>query len=117
MGVVYHANYLKFLERARTEYVAEAGLTVMDWAERNIMFPIYSMNIVFRGPARLGDRLTVLSNAVQVSPFRLKFEQRIERDSDAKLLIEASADVVCTDLSGNLRDLPELGLERVKSTG
>ncbi len=115
MGVVYHANYLKFLERARTEYVGEDGPTVAQWAEQNVMFPIYNMNITFRAPARLTEQLTVITTARLVSPFRLKFDQRIERDSDSKLIVEATVDVVCTDLKGSLRDFPDLGVARERA--
>jgi tol-pal system-associated acyl-CoA thioesterase len=108
MGVVYHANYLRFLERARTEYLAEIGPSIVEWAERNVMFPIYSINITFRSPARLGDRLVVISDAKQASPYRLTFQQRIEREQDGKVVVEASVDVVCTDLKANLRDFPKL---------
>jgi acyl-CoA thioester hydrolase len=108
MGLVYHANYLKYLERARTEFLDAIGPSVVDWAERNVMFPIYGINITFKFPARLGDRLVVISDTTQTSPYRLTFKQRIEREGDDKLIVEASVDVVCTDLKGNLRDFPKL---------
>ncbi len=112
MGVVSHANYLKFLERARTEYLAAIGPTVMQWAERGIMFPVYNINITFRAAARLGDRLVVISDASRTSSFRMTFKQRIERESDGRVLVEAAVDIVCTDLQANLRDFPELEGER-----
>lgn len=108
MGVVYHANYLRFLERARTEFMAATGPSVAQWAEQNIMFPVYGMQITFKSPARLYDQLTVVSGVSRASPFRLNFRQRIERESDSRLIVEASVDIVCTDLKGTLRDLPEL---------
>ncbi len=111
MGVVYHANYLRFLERARTEYMASVGTSVAQWAEQDIMFPVYGMQITFKAPARLYDHLTVISTVSRASPFRLNFRQRIERDSDQRQIVEASVDIVCTDLKGNLRDLPASGLE------
>ena len=109
MGLVYHANYLKYLERARTEFIAAIGPSVVEWAERNVMFPIYCLNITFKSPARLGDRLVVISDTKQSSPYRLTFTQRIERESDGQVVVEAKADVVCTDLKGALRDFPKLG--------
>lgn len=108
MGVVYHANYLRFLERARTEFMAATGPSVAQWAEQNIMFPVYGMQITFKSPARLYDHLTVVSTVSRASPFRLNFRQRIERDTDSRLIVEASVDIVCTDLKGSLRDLPQL---------
>jgi tol-pal system-associated acyl-CoA thioesterase len=112
MGLVYHANYLKFLERARTEYMQELGSSVMAWAEKGIMFPIYSVQVTFRAPARLGDKLSVLSEAKRLTQFRMQFTQKVERPSDGRMLVEAVVDVVCTDLQGNLRDMPDLGFAK-----
>lgn len=112
MGVVYHANYLHFMERARTELLNSVGPSVREWTDRGYIFPIYNVNITFKAPARLGDSLRVTTNAHQSSPFRITFAQRIQRPSDGKLLIEATVEAVCTDLQGNLREIPELALPR-----
>ena len=106
MGVVYHASYLRFMERARTEILGATGTTVMKWAERGVMFPVYSIQMTFRGAARLGDDLVVISSVQQSSEFRITFQQRVEIAADSKLLVQATIDVVCTDLQGNLRNLP-----------
>lgn len=110
MGVVYHANYLRFLERARTELLGSFGPSVQDWTKRGLMFPIYSINITFKAPARLCDDLIVVTSAKQTSPYRISFDQRIERPADGRLLVEAKVDAVCTDLQGGLREFPELGV-------
>jgi acyl-CoA thioester hydrolase len=106
MGVVYYASYLRFIERARTELVGASGTTVQKWAERGVMFPVYNLQMTFRGAARLGDDLVVVSTAQRSSDFRITFDQRIELATDAKLIVQATVDIVCTDLQGNLRDLP-----------
>jgi len=108
MGVVYHANYLRFLERARTELIGSRGPTVQEWARRGFIFPIYSINITFKAPARLCDDLVVVSSMRQTSAYRVSFDQRIERRADGKLLVEAKVDAVCTDLGGTLREFPDL---------
>lgn len=108
MGVVYHANYLRFLERARTELLGSFGPSIQEWTHRGLIFPIYSIQITFRAPARLCDDLLVVTRAKQTSPYRMSFDQRIERPSDGKLLVEAKVDAVCTDLQGSLREFPEL---------
>jgi tol-pal system-associated acyl-CoA thioesterase len=108
MGIVYHANYLKYLERARTELMDGTGITIVQWAERQRMFPVYSANLVFRTPARLGDRLVVKSTVTKTSSFRLSFNQRVERETDGKQLVDATVDIVCTDLEGNLKEMPDI---------
>ncbi len=109
MGVVYHANYLRFFERARTELMRESGASVVDWQNRGLMFPIYSINVVFKNPARLGDEIRVISKPKALSAYRFGFDQRLELAKDGKLLVTAAVEVVCTDLAGSLQTLPELG--------
>jgi acyl-CoA thioester hydrolase len=106
-GFAHHVALLRFLARARSEVFAAAGLTQGAWAERGLMFPAYSVNAVFRGPARLGDDLAVLTEVRRASPFRLTFEQRVERACDGAPVLEAAVDVVCTDLEARLRPLPD----------
>lgn len=112
MNVVYHANYLRFLERARTELLNSLGPSVREWTERGFIFPIYNMNITFKAPATLCDRLVVTTRARRSSPFRITFDQRIDRPSDGKLLVEAKVETVCTDLQGNLREYPDLNVPK-----
>ncbi|MCU0690526.1 MAG: YbgC/FadM family acyl-CoA thioesterase [Polyangiaceae bacterium] len=112
MGVVYHANYLRFMERARTELLEQVGPSIVAWTERGLIFPIYHIDITFRAPARLGDALTVITRPQQSSPYRLSFNQRIERIGDSKVLIEAKVDAVCTDLVGQLREFPTINVPK-----
>jgi acyl-CoA thioester hydrolase len=112
MGLVYHASYLRFIERARSEIVAATGPSVAAWEEKGILFPVYRIEVFFRGPARLWDDLEVVTSVALSSQYRLRFTQRIVRAADAKKILDAEVDVVCTDLSGELRTVPELpGLE------
>ncbi|MGI5863739.1 MAG: YbgC/FadM family acyl-CoA thioesterase [Myxococcales bacterium] len=110
MGVVYHANYLRYFERARTEALAESGASVVKWAERGVMFPVYSVQATFRAPARLGDDLLIVSRMRATSPFRVTFDQRIEHADTNKLLVKAQIEIVCCDLEGKLQRMPDLGL-------
>ncbi|HCF62018.1 MAG TPA: acyl-CoA thioesterase [Myxococcales bacterium] len=110
MGVVYHANYLRFFERARTEALAESGASVVKWAERGVMFPVYSIQATFRAPAHLGDDLVVVSRMCPTSPFRVTFDQRVEHAETGKLLVKAQIEIVCCDLEGKLQRMPDLGL-------
>lgn len=108
MGVVYHGSYIRFLERGRTEWLAAIGKPVWDWNRAGVLFPIYNVNATFRVPARLGDVLTVVTDARPSSAYRMRFEQRVERAGETRPLVEAQVEVVCTDLEGNLREFPPL---------
>ncbi len=102
-GVVYHANYLKFFERARTDLLTARGVERSDLSDR-LRFVVHEMNIRFRRPARLGDGLTVVSRCEAQSEFRLVFSQRALRGEE--LLVEARVDVVCVNTEGGLIEIP-----------
>jgi len=95
-GVVYYANYLRFLERARTEWLRELGFVQTELAkDPGIMFVVASVNIEYRRPARLDDLLTIVCTCEQESAACLRFDQRILRDEE--LLVSASVRVACLD--------------------
>jgi acyl-CoA thioester hydrolase len=95
-GVVYYANYLKFLERARTEWLRSLGFVQTELAKNpGIMFVVASVNIEYRRPARLDDSLTILCTCEQESAACLRFDQRILRG--AELLVTSSCRVACLD--------------------
>jgi acyl-CoA thioester hydrolase len=104
LGIVYHANYLKYLERGRTEYIEALGRSIRQWNEEGIYFVVYSMNIRFRKSAFLGDRIDVVSTFGIDSDFRGMFRQRVEKEGD--LIVQADVEVVCLDSSRQLREFP-----------
>jgi tol-pal system-associated acyl-CoA thioesterase len=103
-GVVYHANYLKFFERARSELLASLGVDQTAWLQR-VRFVVHELSLRFRRPARLGDTITVVTSFEVASEYRLTFFQRAQ-DENGQLLVEGRVEVVCTDGSGNLIEVP-----------
>jgi acyl-CoA thioester hydrolase len=80
-GIVYHANYLKFLERGRTEALREAGIDQTRLkAERGLVFVVVSMDIAFRRAARFDDVLEVTTETVAVRGATLEMAQAALRD-------------------------------------
>jgi acyl-CoA thioester hydrolase len=95
-GVVYYANYLKFLERARTEWLRALGFVQTQLAkDPGIVFVVASLTIDYRRPARLDDALVVTCNYEPDGAACMKFNQRILRGDE--LLVEASVRVACLD--------------------
>ena len=79
-GVVYYANYLRFLERARTEWLRAAGISQQALArERGIVFTVTSLTVHYRSPARLDDELLVTCSPQRSGAASLSFAQRILR--------------------------------------
>lgn len=106
LGVVYYANYLKYLERGRTEFVGAKGRPIQDWNRDGYYFVVYELSMKFKRSARLGDLLDVISSFRLDSPYRGRFSQRIE--CQGEVLVQAEVDIVCVDGQQNLREFPAL---------
>lgn len=104
LGMVYHANYLKYMERGRTEYVAGFGRSIQDLNRAGYNIVVYKMGITFKRAATLGDELEVVSTFSLPSPYRGLFKQRVERGGE--LVVEADVELACLDERGGLREFP-----------
>lgn len=99
-GVVYHAGYLRFFERGRTEWLRALGYSQGRLAaEAGLLFTVVEMTIRFRQPARLDDLLTVRTQALPGGGATVEFEQRLLRDVDADPLASARVRVACLEAS------------------
>ena len=102
-GVVYYANYLRFLERARTEWLRAHGFSQQALAQDpGVIFPVVRANIQYRRPARLDDELLVSCDARARGATAIRFLQRIVRRdgaaaSEPQLLADAEVQVACVD--------------------
>jgi tol-pal system-associated acyl-CoA thioesterase len=104
-GVVYHANYLRFFERAR-EHVLGAGELVRMWREEGKGFVVYKATQQFKEGAVFGDIVEIRSTARLESEYRVVFDQRAHRKADGRLLVEASIEMVCIDAARNPVTIP-----------
>jgi tol-pal system-associated acyl-CoA thioesterase len=109
MGLVYHANYLKFMERGRTDYIGHLGKPIAEWNAEGCNFAVYQMTIRFRQAARLGDELEVVTTVAGGSEYRRTMKQRIL--AGEKVVTEADVELVCLDSSMSLRSFPPGVLE------
>jgi len=112
-GVVYYANYLRFMERARTEFMRCEGIE-LDVLERQegILFSVTRANIRYLKPARFNDMLEVRSRLLAARGARLAFSQHIVRRQ--RLLVEAEIRLACTDRNGRPRRIPASVLQPIK---
>lgn len=91
-GVVYHAQYLHFMERARTEWLRDLGFDQTRMArEQSLMFVAHEVQIKFMKPARLDDMLSVTAQIESVGRCRLRFAQNIVRGEE--ILARASVSI------------------------
>ena len=95
-GVVFYANYLKFFERARTEWLRALGFDQSHMHDRlQRIFVVAGLNMDYRKPARLDDLLTIRSRVTRLGRASVHFAQRAERRSE--LLAEGNIQVCCVD--------------------
>jgi len=96
-GVVYHADYVKFLERGRTEWLRHLGFQQLELVrDHGIVFAVRRMQIEYLAPARLDDALVVETAIEKTSRVSIHFRQRIRRGADA-LLVDATVQVASID--------------------
>jgi acyl-CoA thioester hydrolase len=107
-GVVYHARYLEFLERGRTDYLRLLGVHHSELAEgkfgENLVWIVRRMEIDFKSPARIDDVLTVETHTAAISGARVKMHQAIRRNGD--LLISAVVEAAMVNNAGRPRRFP-----------
>lgn len=104
-GIVYYANYLRFIERARTEWVRSLGIDQTRLkAETGTVFAVRRVEADYLAPARFDDLLGVESEALAATAARLMLRQRVLRDGLA--LFEATVTVVALGPDGAPRRLP-----------
>jgi len=92
-GIVYYVNYLKFMERARTEALRSLGFGKQFIFEQDEMFVVHSMQVDYRAPARLDDELAVSANVIRRARTYLLFRQTVMRQDE--LLCAAEIKVAC----------------------
>jgi len=105
-GYVYHANYLKYFERAREELLGVEELVTL-YRERRIGFVVYKAELVFREPAVHGDVLEVHTSARAESAYRAVFDHTVVRRGSETPLVQGTVQMVAVDKNGKLLALPE----------
>ena len=106
-GFVYHANYLRYMERGRTEFFRLAGISKMAGLdeEEPTAWTLRSVHVDYLRPARLDDIIHVRSRLIGLSGARMQAIQRITRNET--LLVEGRIEACITTLTGKPRRLPK----------
>ena len=108
-GVVYHARYLHFLERGRTDYLrllgVEQGSLILEEDREGLVFVVHRMEIDFKAPARMDDILTILTSTEKAGGAKMILNQEIRRGE--QVLIAARVIIAVINAAGRPRRLPE----------
>jgi acyl-CoA thioester hydrolase len=99
-GVVYYANYLKFFERARTDFLLSKGVSQAELAKAGVFFVVKTCSIEYISSAILEDTLTVSCKALEVTKASVTFEQSIT--CNQKAIVHGNIKVVCVIKNGNV---------------
>jgi acyl-CoA thioester hydrolase len=95
-GVVFHGNYLHFMEAARTEFLQSLGFSVLDLQNSgDALFVVYALTMNFHKSAKLHDELRITASLDRVGRARLAFDQRILRGDET--LVSAKVNIACVD--------------------
>ena len=113
-GVVYYANYLRFLERARSSYFRLAGIGHAELLERDppLAFVIRKINLDYKRSAKIDDVLSVMTTYDTFKGARLMVTQKIFRGEE--LILTADSEAACIDLSGMPKRAPKDMLEKLR---
>ena len=103
-GIVYYANYLRFIERARSEMVRAAGIDQTAMKAAGQVFAVARLEADYRAPAKFDDELIVETSVTKTTPARLTLQQVVTREST--LIFEAKVVLVCLGPDGRPTRLP-----------
>lgn len=104
-GVVYYANYLKYMERSRTEFLRELGIDQVSYQKKGIFFVVVDAHVKYRSPARYDDLLSIESSVTELSSAAVVFETRILRNS--QLLVKGEVKLACIGPQGHAMKIPQ----------
>lgn len=107
MGVVYYANYLRWFERGRGEFLRAGGIPYETIERRGMHFPVAELSCRYLRPARYDDLIVIETRIASVSRASLTFTYRIMREAEATLLASGSTRHACVDGQGRIMRIEE----------
>ena len=106
-GVVYHAGYLRYLERGRVEFLRARGIAVGELHRQGYILPVMRLEIDYLAPAVPDDLLQVETRVLEIASATFLLGQQVVRASDGKLLVEGKVTLVCVGPGMKVRRLPK----------
>ena len=97
-GIVYYVNYLKFIERARTEFMRDLGFGREYIFNHDLMFVVRDVTLRYRGPARLDDELEATARIASLGGASMSMHQSVRRGDE--VLVEGEVGLACVDRAG-----------------
>lgn len=104
-GVVYYANYLKYFERARTEYLEIRGCSIADWMQRGVVFVVVHAEAHYYSAGRYGETLIIETDVADVTRATVTFSHVVREKLSNRIVVKGSARLAATDHHGKVRHL------------
>ena len=102
MGVVHHANYFRWFEMGRVEYLRQAGVLLTELMADGIVFPITHVDCQYKASAKFDDYILIETTLAEVSPVKMLFTYKVIKEVDGVLLATGSTQNVFTDNNGKI---------------
>ena len=115
-GIVYYANYLKYFERARTQYLEERGLSVAWLMKEGTVFVVVHAEVDYRSPAHYGDRLIVETVVSDMTSASFTFSHVIRERESQRVVVEGSARLAAVNGSGKVKRLDKALITVLRSS-
>jgi acyl-CoA thioester hydrolase len=116
MGVVYYANYLRWFERGRSEFLRQIGLPYATIEKAGFHFPVTEVACRYTQSAYYDDVIQIATELSQVGRASLSFEYRISREADRSLLAAGSTRHACIDHGGQVKRIPKIFQDAITAT-
>lgn len=115
-GVVYHANYIKYYERAREHLLGPEKLVAL-WEDQGVGFVVTKVELNYKLGARFGDVLEIRTTPSLNSKYRISFDQQVWRKNDpsGKALVLGKVEMVCLDRDNKLVEIPQQVQDELQS--
>ena len=107
MGVVYYANYFRYFELSRSEYLRAQGWTYREMEKEGALLPVVEATASYKVPARYDDVLVIRATVTELRRVSLQFEYEIRREADGALLVTGKTVHACIGRDGKPTRLPE----------
>jgi len=104
-GVVYYANYLKYFERARTEFLMDKGIDIVQYHNEGYFFVVIHVEISYRRPATLGDEIEITTELAGLSSATIAMNHKVLKQGE--ILVESSVRLACINREGRPQRIPE----------
>jgi acyl-CoA thioester hydrolase len=115
MGVVHHANYFRWFEMGRVEYLRQADILLLDLMAQGILFPIHQVQCQYKASAKFDDQIAIETTLVELSKVKMVFSYQVVREADGVVLATGRTQNTFTDEQGKITKLPTEPHERLQA--